>query len=406
MLIGEDDEREAEVSQLLASSGCLVHRARLSGKTARDGSTKAAYDALVMIGEPSRPVFETDQWPSGTRILLTPESNFQTKQRAFQAGFRYVLPRDRWATSLIHHISEARRPLRESMETQPALGALISIKDKLNPLLADLPILVIDDIEMNRDIAGRQLRKLGLNYETANDGKDGLHVATSRPFSAVIVDCSMPVMDGYEFTKRFRDWEYRQGAALPRRLPVIALTANVTIDDAARCIAAGMDDYMAKPLTIGGLSVMLKKWLGGDTHRDRGLGAETDSSDSDTRTEHTAPTVLGAPIDIEKLHEIYGVVENDELREIIEDFLTIYADLHLRIERAIESRDRVGLREAVHAAKGASSYVGATALFEILAAMEKFAPNADWSQVEESLKFASDEIGIIQLFAKTQEEGS
>jgi CheY-like chemotaxis protein len=129
--------------------------------------------------------------------------------------------------------------------------------------IVDHPILVIEDNELNRAVAGRQLGRLGLEHIFAEDGKDGLDLAMRDTYSAILTDLSMPVMDGFEFAIRFREWEQEQLSSGRERTPVIAVTANVTPNDMARCKDVGMDDFMSKPVTLKRLREILTKWLPG-----------------------------------------------------------------------------------------------------------------------------------------------
>lgn len=129
--------------------------------------------------------------------------------------------------------------------------------------IIDHPILVIEDNELNRAVAGRQLGRLGLEHTFAEDGKDGLEMATRETYAAILTDLSMPVMDGFEFAIRFRKWEQDRVSSGRERTPVIAITANVTPDDMARCKDVGMDDFMSKPVTLKRLREILVKWLPG-----------------------------------------------------------------------------------------------------------------------------------------------
>ena len=129
--------------------------------------------------------------------------------------------------------------------------------------VVDHPILVIEDNELNRAVAGRQLGRLGLEHIFAEDGKDGLDLAMRDTYAAILTDLSMPVMDGFEFAVKFREWEQDRLSSGKERTPVIAVTANVTPDDMARCKDAGMDDFMSKPVTLKRLREILIKWLPG-----------------------------------------------------------------------------------------------------------------------------------------------
>ena len=103
------------------------------------------------------------------------------------------------------------------------------------------------------------LQKLHLNYEIAQNGREALmQLSSSNLFDLVLMDCQMPVMDGFEATKRWRNQEQLLTLG---RIPIIALTANAMQGDEERCLAAGMDAHLAKPINLEALATILKKWL-------------------------------------------------------------------------------------------------------------------------------------------------
>jgi PAS domain S-box-containing protein len=117
-------------------------------------------------------------------------------------------------------------------------------------------ILLAEDNEINRDVISEQLRILGYNAEVAEDGVQALVKWRSGRFALLLTDCHMPNMDGFVLTNTIRSEE----PALTR-LPIIAVTGNAMIGEAERCLAAGMDDYLSKPLRMQELGAMLAKWL-------------------------------------------------------------------------------------------------------------------------------------------------
>ena len=121
-------------------------------------------------------------------------------------------------------------------------------------------ILVVEDVATNRQVLEAMLRKLGYGFQTAANGQEALAaLAGGAGFDLVLMDCQMPVMDGFEATRRIRSAEEQQGAA---RLPIVALTAGAFAEDRERCLAAGMDDYLAKPVDLDKLAATLGKRLG------------------------------------------------------------------------------------------------------------------------------------------------
>ncbi|MGB5605808.1 MAG: response regulator, partial [Gammaproteobacteria bacterium] len=119
-----------------------------------------------------------------------------------------------------------------------------------------LRILVVEDNQVNQVVVQGMLEKLGYGFRVVNNGKEAIEKVERERFNLVLMDCQMPVMDGYTATRKIRDTESGD-----QHLPVIALTANAMAGDADKCFSAGMDDYLAKPFEIDDLSDKLNKWL-------------------------------------------------------------------------------------------------------------------------------------------------
>ncbi len=119
--------------------------------------------------------------------------------------------------------------------------------------------LLVEDNPVNQVVAKKMLEKVGLSYEVANNGEEAIKkLTTEHDFDVVLMDCQMPVMDGYEATQKLRDYENEQQR---QRMPVIAMTANAMEGDKDKCLAAGMDDYVAKPVKQQSLKETLAKYL-------------------------------------------------------------------------------------------------------------------------------------------------
>ena len=118
-------------------------------------------------------------------------------------------------------------------------------------------VLVADDNSVNLLVATTMLHKLGCTTDTVNNGKEAVEAVLRRAYDLVLMDCQMPELDGFAATRVIRENETRS----PRRVPIVALTANVLQDDQDQCRAAGMDDHLAKPLRLDALRAALAKWL-------------------------------------------------------------------------------------------------------------------------------------------------
>ncbi len=124
------------------------------------------------------------------------------------------------------------------------------------PALSGMRILLAEDNLVNQRVAQAVLKKLGLRAELAVNGVEACAAAAARTFDLILMDCQMPEMDGFEATRQIRQ---REGGG--RRVPILAMTANAMAGDRERCLESGMDDYLAKPITILDLKEALMRWL-------------------------------------------------------------------------------------------------------------------------------------------------
>jgi CheY-like chemotaxis protein len=115
-------------------------------------------------------------------------------------------------------------------------------------------VLVVDDDAVNRRLCVLQMSRLGLEVEAVGGGDEAVSRCAEKSFAAVLMDVQMPGMDGFEATRQIR-------AKDSNRMPIIAFTANVMPDDREKCLAAGMDDYLSKPLQLDDLAAALDRWL-------------------------------------------------------------------------------------------------------------------------------------------------
>ena len=119
-------------------------------------------------------------------------------------------------------------------------------------------LLLVEDNVVNQKVAQLLLKKLGFQTDVASNGLEAIQLLQKYPYALVLMDCQMPEMDGYEATAQIRK---SNNNTLNSKIPIIAMTANAMKGDRDKCIEAGMDDYLSKPVNPDRLADMLKKWL-------------------------------------------------------------------------------------------------------------------------------------------------
>ena len=234
-------------------------------------------------------------------------------------------------------------------------------------------VLLVDDHPINRMVLQRQLNTLGYATECAENGVEAWEKWRSGRFGLVVTDCNMPELDGYGFTRRIRALESERGLA---RVPIIACTANALGGEAHKCFAAGMDDYLAKPVGLPQLARKLDHWL-------PRRHAEELASEDPGRATGAAPGDAGIapPFDRSVLAELCGG-DLDVEREILLDFRRVNdADAGV-FRHALAGTDISEVARVSHRIKGAGRTVGALALAGVCERIERASRANDWETVE------------------------
>jgi diguanylate cyclase (GGDEF)-like protein len=217
-------------------------------------------------------------------------------------------------------------------------------------------VLVAEDNRTNQMVAAGMLVMNGCECEFAANGSEAVEAARRERFDLILMDCSMPEMDGYEATAHIRTFEEPLG----RRTPIVAMTANVQQGDAEKCLAAGMDDYLAKPITLVELRHKLERWLS--------RGADGARAALPRNGTHDGGGGLDPDV-FDKLREILGPT----LQQTIAPFLEDTPDYLSRLEQAVQDGDADIARAMAHSIKGSSGNLGAAALAQLSKEAEELA---------------------------------
>jgi two-component system sensor histidine kinase/response regulator len=208
-------------------------------------------------------------------------------------------------------------------------------------------VLVVEDNASNQLVAVGMLRLVGYRADVASDGVEALDALGRGDFDAILMDCHMPEMDGYTATREIRR---REGTR--RHTPVIAMTAGATDSDRQRCIAAGMDDFLSKPVKAKDLDAALARWV------------------------HTGPPPAEEEpvLDHEVVEELRQLVPDGSLFvQIVDTFLTSVPEHVAELAMAVASGDASHVRQSAHRLKGESGAVGAVEVARLCKDLEELA---------------------------------
>lgn len=219
-------------------------------------------------------------------------------------------------------------------------------------------VLVAEDNRTNRLVAAGMLEMCGCHSEFAVNGEEAAKAVRRSRFDLILMDCSMPEMDGYEATAHIRHIEKPLG----RRTPIIAMTANTQPADIEKCLAAGMDDYLAKPIALAELRAKLECW--------HAFGSAADNAkDSPRAVRPEAEECVLDHVVFNKLREVLGSALPQAVTPFLEDTLSSLD----RLEHAVAENDAGAARMMAHAIKGSGSNLGAAALAQLAREVEELA---------------------------------
>ncbi len=212
-------------------------------------------------------------------------------------------------------------------------------------------MLVAEDNEVNQKVAVRILEKLGYRVEVADDGREALEACARTRYDAVLMDGQMPGMDGYEATRRIRERE-RDG----ERLPIIAMTASAMKGDRERCLEAGMDDYVSKPVTPESLEAALRRWVGAPA-----APAEKAATASPAAGELLDEAIVGSLMSVDD--------DGTLMDEVVATFLKI-APVRLAAIRKAAKGNAAQLERAAHSFLGSCGNLGCRRMADLCARLE------------------------------------
>ncbi|MFJ9531480.1 ATP-binding protein [Herbaspirillum sp. NPDC101396] len=366
LLVAPDDESARALRKYAAAAGMSV-RSALSLGQGRELAARLAPGAIVVIDTAVHDFcleklaeVRTAWNRAGAWLLLAADEDVRDDLAMATDAPILMLPlrKDVFCNALAARsippaIPDAAKPAAPDEQT-----AVPPVKKTY----VNLPILLVEDNLMNQKVAVHQLNFLGYDVDVAVNGREALAMLDRGTYAAVLMDCQMPEMDGFEATRRIRAGEHTSG----RHITVIAMTANAMMGDRERCLEAGMDDYLSKPI----LRDRLESVLAGHVQRHgsaagSGLGA-------------------GQPeaLDMRRLQELFDD-DRDTMQSMLSFFVVNTRPVIDALQQAALNRDIPAALELLHRLAGSAGNLGASRIAALAGVAEAAAREGDCLQLNQ-----------------------
>lgn len=256
------------------------------------------------------------------------------------------------------------KPLRKEKLYNALLYIMRDKQGKVSPASSG-DILLVDDNIINQQVFASLLIKLGYTVDVVNNGIEAVKRFQEKKYDLILMDCQMSEMDGYTATQEIRKLEQKK--QMPP-IPIIAITAHALKGHREKCIAAGMNDYIAKPFDMKILAELLQQYL--------------------------PKKLTSTTIDMNRLHEIFGD-DSALIQQFIQVYITATETLLLEVAETMRAKDVVAVKKALHTLKGSSGNCGVTKIYQLAKQAEQAVLNQEWDVAEKHLKEIQDVFAIL-----------
>jgi len=299
-------------------------------------------------------------------IMLTSLDQNGAARRMLEIGFACYLRKPVRKLRLLSCILDSITGVRQNLVAGKIEQDIQSDQSKLKILLAE-------DSLVNQKVAINQLTNLGYSADVAGNGKEVLEMLARIPYDIILMDCQMPILDGYEASRRIRKLEV-ESKGNKAKIIIIALTANAMKEDRDRCSAAGMDDYLSKPVRKEDLGAKLSHWgqilaqtIGLETTQ--GLIDESATSNKSNNNTETYNSINESEIDWQYLEEMSGG-DSDFKHELLQAYIGSLPEHLQSLQIAITNRQCLEIEREAHFIKGTSAALGINGIAKLADLLE------------------------------------
>ncbi|MCP3963245.1 MAG: response regulator [bacterium] len=303
------------------------------------------------------------------------------------AGIGRCVPKPVRSAELYSYLSDLAAPGTAPPESKPTAAAVLRH-------LAAARILLVEDNPVNQEVIECMVQNLGSSVEIASNGPEALDQVKRRSFDLILMDCQMPIMDGYETTRQIRELEssgqLSGDGQRQHRIPIVAITAFAMKGDRELCLEAGMDDYLSKPFRSAQLSECLNRWLS------QAAGTASPAPSTRAVPAGSRSGVLDAET-LTELRELEAGGENGFFVRILNDYLSSSRQLLESLRRAVSQGDIEGMRDAAHSLKSVSGQVGALKLSDLCDRLVLMARKGSTDQADELFAAIEPEFSRVNV---------
>ncbi len=248
-------------------------------------------------------------------------------------------------------------------------------------------ILIAEDNPTNQIVATTILKKLGYKSDAVSNGLEAVNLLQKVPYDLVLMDCQMPEMDGYEATRRIRD---PKSGVLNNDIPVIAMTAYAMKGDREKCLEAGMNEYISKPVQVEKLAALLEEWIGKSIHEDN-IALE------DNKAEKNEPVANQEDNDIFNKNFLLELLMGDEesFKLILKGFIDDLPNQINELKEKIDAGSAPDIKSIAHSIKGSSANTGCVKLSQVAFMIEQAGASADIETARKMFEYIVEQKDIL-----------
>lgn len=395
LIVDDSEVSQTIVGEQLQDAGAFTDTA----STAEDALAKLhsaahlgrPYDVLVsdfcmpgMNGEMlAREIKKSPVIRDVQMVLMTSSPRKGDSKTMHELGFAGYISKPIFTGEIAGIIAAVWRS-RDSIEEPPFITRHsirnVEVRDREIARFPGAEVLLVEDNPVNQMIASNLLEEHGCLVTPAGNGLEAVEQFKTRDFDVILMDCLMPDMDGFEATMAIRRLEEKRAM---ERTPIIAFTANAMAGDRERCLDAGMDDYLSKPVQTPALEAALTRWMGDK------LEAKPSASEA----------VREQGLNRDTIAELRGIM-GDQYAALIESFIDFTEETLPAMAVALANEDVSAFKLAAHSFKAGSYQLGADAMGDLATDMEAFAKAEDLAsavpKLDEFLKISKETISLMR----------